>query len=81
MRTHVLGNVELSMGCVTKGVASDAGGIRVMPFQVCWEAWAADELGTRCIPTDLTPLPVSPQAPASGPVNVGHAVGLAVPVR
>lgn len=30
---------------------------------------------------DLTRLPVSPQAPASGPVNVEHVVGLAVRVR
>lgn len=37
MKTHVLGNVEFSTGCVTKSMVSDPGEIRVMPFQVCWE--------------------------------------------
>lgn len=41
----MLGNVELSLGCVMRGTAGDAGGIGVMLFSVCLEALAGDEQG------------------------------------
>lgn len=78
----MLGNAELSLGCVTRGLAGDAGGIRVMPFLVHWEARARDELGTRCTLMGLVPLPPGPQPPVAGLVTTGPViVGPAVPMR